>query len=128
MLVDMKWLPLRNAKYRPVDYRCHYCGRTDGSETRDHKVPKTFGGRAFFENIVLCCRMCNMIKSAREYGMFLVLFGEFLEKRGEEYRAADPDDARTIALMQREFDRWLRAMQEARAPSELAMYCGSDPE
>jgi hypothetical protein len=30
--------------------------------------------------------------------------------------------------MQREFDRWLRAMQEARAPSELAMYCGSDPE
>ena len=107
----MKWL--RNAKYRSVDYRCHYCGRTDGSETGDHKVPKTFGGRREAENIVLCCRMCNMIKSAPEYGMFVVLFQEFLELRGQEYRAADPDDGRTITVMQREFDRWLRAMQAA---------------
>ncbi len=41
----MKWLPLRNAKYRTDSYRCHYCGRTAGSETGDHDVPKTFGGR-----------------------------------------------------------------------------------
>jgi hypothetical protein len=50
-----------------------------------------------------------MIKSAREYGMFVALFREFLELRGQEYRAADPDDSRTIGLMQREFDTWLRA-------------------
>jgi 5-methylcytosine-specific restriction endonuclease McrA len=124
----MKWLPLPNAKYRPVDYRCHYCGRTDGSETGDHKVPKTFGGRRGAENIVICCKMCNMIKSARDYGMFVALFREFLELRGQEHRAADPDDAQTIGDMQREFGRWLRAMQEAEAPWELAIYGGSDPE
>jgi 5-methylcytosine-specific restriction endonuclease McrA len=84
----MKWLPLRNAKNRSVDYRCHYCGRTDGSETRDHKVPKMFGGTTILENIVLCCKICS---------------------RGQEYRAANPDDSRTIA----KFDRWLRVMQEA---------------
>ena len=57
------------------DYRCHYCGRTDGAETRDHKVPRTCGGAGRgAENIVLCCKMCNMIKSAREYGMFVAFF------------------------------------------------------
>jgi hypothetical protein len=77
-----------------------------------------FGGTAVLENIILCCKMCNMIKSAREYGMFVGLLQEFLELRGEEYRAADPDDGRTIGDMQREFGRWLRAMQEAEAPWE----------
>ena len=25
-------------------YACHYCERTDGSKTRDHKLPRMFGG------------------------------------------------------------------------------------
>jgi hypothetical protein len=29
-------------------------------------VPKTYGGRRGADNIVLCCKMCNMIKSARD--------------------------------------------------------------
>ena len=124
----MKWLPLRNAKYRPVDYRCHYCGRTDGCRNRRSQGAEDVRRPSRSRQHRVCCKMCNMIKGAREYGMFVALFREFLELRGEEYRAADPDDGRTIGDMQREFGRWLRAMQEAGAPSELAIYGGSDPE
>jgi hypothetical protein len=87
-----------------------------------------FGGTAILENIVLCCKMCNMIKSAREYGMFVALFREFLKLRGQEYRAADPDDGRTIGDMQREFGSWLKVMQETSTRSKVAIYCGSDRE
>src|SRR5436189_101217 len=30
---------------RRSSYACHYCQRTDGRPTRDHKVPKLFGGK-----------------------------------------------------------------------------------
>jgi hypothetical protein len=45
--------------------------------------------------------------------MFVALFREFLELHGEEYRAVNSDDEPTIRGMQRKFDGWLRAMQEA---------------
>lgn len=93
-----------------MEYACHYCGRTGGSRTKDHKVPKIYGGGALgTENIVRCCQMCNVIKSARHYGMFVALFGEFLELHGEEYRSANPDDGKSIRLMSRKFASWLRA-------------------
>jgi hypothetical protein len=110
-LSDMKWLPLRNAAHL-ADYRCHYCGRPDGAATRDHKVPRSCGGAGRgAENIVLCCKMCNMIKSARDYQLFVLLFGEFLEEHGEEYRAADPDERKSISVMSRKFNGWLHALQ-----------------
>ena len=93
------------------NYSCHYCGRANGARTRDHKVPRFYGGAGLGrENIVVCCTMCNMIKSARPYGKFVLLLGEFLERHGEEYRAADPDDREVIRAMQRRFDRWLRSL------------------
>lgn len=92
-----------------MEYACHYCGRTDGKRTRDHKLPQVFGGRGLGSaNIVRCCQMCNVIKSARHYGMFVALFGEFLQLHGEEYRATNPDDASGIRLMSRKFAAWLR--------------------
>jgi 5-methylcytosine-specific restriction endonuclease McrA len=100
------------------EHACHYCGRTDGTRTRDHKVPRYYGGAGRGpENIAVCCMMCNMVKSAREYGMFVLLFGEFLEHYGEEYRAAHPDDREAIRSMQRRFDRWLRSLHSASTPT-----------
>lgn len=93
-----------------MEYACHYCGRTDGKRTRDHKLPKAFGGRGLgIENIVRCCYMCNVIKSARHYGMFVALFAEFLELYGEEYRGLNPDDTHNLRMMSRKFSAWLRA-------------------
>ena len=56
--------------------------------------------------------MCNMVRSARDYALFVLLFREFLDEHGEEYRTADPDDFRTIGRMHKKFDTWLRAQQE----------------
>jgi 5-methylcytosine-specific restriction endonuclease McrA len=77
-------------------YACHYCGRANGLRTKDHKIPRIFGGAGLAGNIVRCCLMCNMIKSARPYGLFVVLFREFLEAHGAEYLSADPDDLATL--------------------------------
>lgn len=59
------------------------------------------------ENIVLCCQMCNSIKNAREYALFVVFFAEFLEEHGDVYRAADPYDGKSIRAMSRKFNKWL---------------------
>ena len=100
-------------------YACHYCGRTNGLRTRDHKIPRIFGGAGLARNIVRCCQMCNMIKSARPYGLFVVLFREFLEAHGAEYQSADPDDFATVGVMHRRFNQWLDALQHGdRAEAE----------
>jgi 5-methylcytosine-specific restriction endonuclease McrA len=98
-------------------YACHYCGRTDGSRTRDHVVPRFYGGSELVGNIVICCMMCNMIKSARPYGLFVVLFKQFLEAHGAEYHATNPDDFQTIGAMSRRFNKWLHALQHAPVPA-----------
>jgi hypothetical protein len=93
-------------------YACHYCGRTNGVRTRDHKIPKIFGGKGLVGNIVRCCRMCNSIKNSRPYGLFVALFGEFLEVHAQTYWAADPDDWDSIGVMARKFNKWLHGLQE----------------
>jgi hypothetical protein len=63
--------------------------------------------------------MCNMIKSARPYGLFVVLFRQFLEAHGAEYQSADPDDFATVGAMHRKFNQWLHALQHGeRAEAE----------
>jgi len=112
-----------------MEYACHYCGRTDGQRTKDHKVPKVFGGKLLGpDNIVLCCRMCNMIKSARHYGMFVALFGEFLELHGEQYLAANPDDARCHRVMSRKFRSWLKQQQAPLYEEHMPRRRGADPQ
>src|SRR5689334_3083057 len=88
-------------------YACHYCRRTHGRQTRDHKMPKAFGGSKSAANIVRCCLMCNTIKDSRPYALFVLLFADFLEQHGEEYRAANPDDGRSISTMHKKFRTWL---------------------
>jgi hypothetical protein len=92
-----------------MEYACHYCGRTDGRPTKDHKVPKVFGGGLLGpENIVLCCQMCNLIKCSRHYGMFVAFFDEFLYEHGEQYYKKNPDASKHIRQMVKKFDAWLR--------------------
>ena len=40
-------------------HRCMYCGRTDGSMTVDHVIPKRLGGKDTWEHLVCACTKCN---------------------------------------------------------------------
>lgn len=57
------------------NYTCQYCGATAKDMTIDHVIPKRSGGNASWDNLVCCCRKCNMKKSdklAHQVGMKLV--------------------------------------------------------
>jgi 5-methylcytosine-specific restriction endonuclease McrA len=98
---------IAKAGARATGYSCRYCKRGDGVQTRDHKIPKVFGGKGLVDNIVRCCQMCNSIKGARHYGKFVALFGLFLEEHGAGYRAANPDDWDMVGVMACKFNAWL---------------------
>ena len=44
---------------------CQYCGGTGGDMTLDHVIPRSRGGRTEWENIVVCCKLCNARKRDR---------------------------------------------------------------
>jgi hypothetical protein len=96
-----------------TSYSCHYCARSNGAQTRDHKLPRKLGGTGIAANIVWCCHMCNVIKGIREYAAFVAFFGEFLREHGDEYRAADPDNGKSVKAMGRKFSAWLHALHNA---------------
>jgi 5-methylcytosine-specific restriction endonuclease McrA len=57
--------------------RCQYCGQEFNMKnlTYDHVTPRARGGTASWENIVTCCRSCNLRKGGRtpqEAGMRLI--------------------------------------------------------
>ncbi len=57
------------------NYTCQYCGAMTKDLTIDHVTPKRLGGKASWENLVCCCRKCNMRKSdklAHQVGMKLL--------------------------------------------------------
>ena len=47
--------------------RCQYCGHQFNMRdlTYDHVTPRAMGGTATWENIVTCCRSCNLRKGGR---------------------------------------------------------------
>ena len=56
------------------NYTCQYCGSTTKDLTIDHVIPKRAGGPATWDNLVTCCRRCNIKKSdklAHQVGMKL---------------------------------------------------------
>lgn len=52
---------------------CHYCGFlfTAKQITRDHKIPKSKGGRLTVKNTVPACHQCNSLKADMEYLAYL---------------------------------------------------------
>ena len=53
----------RNAVFARDGHRCQYCG--GHAESIDHVVPRSRGGQHVWENVVACCRRCNLRKAAR---------------------------------------------------------------
>jgi len=47
------------------DYTCQYCGKTGTELTVDHIIPKRMGGQSTWDNLVCCCRHCNVKKGDR---------------------------------------------------------------
>ena len=46
---------------------CQYCGKkfTKGELSLDHVIPRSYGGKSTWENIVCCCSNCNHRKGGR---------------------------------------------------------------
>ncbi|MBX3118717.1 MAG: HNH endonuclease [Fimbriimonadaceae bacterium] len=44
------------------NYTCQYCGTKGRDLTLDHVVPKWAGGPGSWDNLVACCRRCNLKK------------------------------------------------------------------
>lgn len=56
-------------------YTCQYCGSKEGPMTVDHIIPKKYGGRDTWENLVCACTECNAKKGDHkpdEVGMKLL--------------------------------------------------------
>jgi len=59
-------------------YTCQYCGKSvknPKDRTIDHILPRSRGGKTTWDNVVLCCRKCNLKKGDRtpeEAGMKLL--------------------------------------------------------
>lgn len=53
----------RRAVFGRDGHRCQYCG--DTAESIDHVVPRSKGGGHSWENVVACCRNCNIRKGDR---------------------------------------------------------------
>jgi 5-methylcytosine-specific restriction endonuclease McrA len=54
---------------------CQYCGKTVGSMTVDHVIPRSLGGGDTWQNLVCACSVCNTKKGDRtlkEAGMTLI--------------------------------------------------------
>ncbi len=53
----------RRAVFGRDDNICQYCGAT--AESLDHVVPRSRGGAHTWDNVVACCRRCNIKKGNR---------------------------------------------------------------
>ena len=53
----------RRAVFGRDGHRCQYCG--SAAESIDHIVPRSRGGDHTWENVVACCRSCNIRKGDR---------------------------------------------------------------
>jgi len=53
----------RNAVFARDKHRCQYC--RGPAESLDHVIPRAKGGGHTWENVVACCRRCNIRKGSR---------------------------------------------------------------
>ncbi|MCC6484362.1 MAG: HNH endonuclease [Armatimonadetes bacterium] len=52
----------RRSIFARDNYTCQYCGARSHELTIDHVIPRRLGGRTDWENLVCCCRKCNIKK------------------------------------------------------------------
>ena len=54
---------------------CQYCGKSEGTMTVDHVIPRSLGGADDWKNLVCACSTCNNLKGNRtphQAGMVLL--------------------------------------------------------
>jgi len=68
------WQKQRLLVLRRDCYTCHYCGNPGANEV-DHVIARVNGGGDEMDNLVACCRLCNLKKGKKEQALFL---GSFL--------------------------------------------------
>ena len=71
--------------FQEKDELCGYCGRQLDylgsqypylfSPSIDHKIPLDHGGTNTFNNLILCCHLCNIVKGTMKADSFLKLWG-----------------------------------------------------
>jgi len=52
----------RRSIFARDSYTCQYCGHQSRDLTVDHVAPKRLDGKSDWDNLVCCCRRCNMKK------------------------------------------------------------------
>lgn len=60
VMVPYRQIPLsrKNVLHRD-NYVCQYCGKSSSILTVDHIIPKSRGGRHYWDNVVAACLRCN---------------------------------------------------------------------
>ena len=66
---DNRWKKLRVRILQRDSYTCAYCG--DVANEVDHIIPLKRGGSDDSDNLVACCRTCNIRKKDQNVGVFL---------------------------------------------------------
>jgi len=86
------------------DYRCRYCGLEGRSSFEnalvmsvDFVVPRARKGKKDPNNLVACCRPCNMIKGKRVYSSFEEAKTYVLEQREGLRKTWEAKTARAVA-------------------------------
>ena len=64
------WKKIRIKVLQRDAYTCAYCGIGNANEV-DHVWPKSKGGEDTLDNLVACCRSCNIQKKDKTEAVFL---------------------------------------------------------
>ena len=56
-------------------YLCQYCGKE--AESIDHVIPKSKGGEHEWQNVVACCKKCNLIKADKYLNQTILKLVDF---------------------------------------------------
>jgi len=97
------------------NHRCCYCGNSmiyhdfnrkgaipPNAMTRDHVIPKSYGGCGYYQNIVIACRQCNSLRGNVHAHIFYQLI--------ERWKKRNPDFAKTWYSISRE-EHWRYKME-----------------
>ena len=60
---------------KELSHFCAYCGKAlrDTNKTLDHVIPQCAGGKSYANNIVICCKNCNLAKGNLDIKIILNL-------------------------------------------------------
>ncbi len=66
----LSWQEKRTIVFRRDNYRCVYCGSTEGPFHCDHVVAHTQRGSDELDNLATACRNCNLRKHNKTVSAF----------------------------------------------------------